>query len=327
MKRRVRLGPQRKQAGVDLHVHSTYSDGLLTPPQLCGMAARNGIRYIALCDHDTTAGLAPMREAVHALNASQPTGAHENEPEGTAAIAASTPSVAPMPSTAPITFLPGVELSTGDGGTTHILGYGVHEESQPLQKALDAVLQQRRERFEAMLDRLAHLKIEIPPTLLKTSMHQVPGRAHIARALVQLHVVNTISQAFERYLGEGKMAYVAYRHMSSAEGIRLLRSAGAVPVLAHPCRLTAKGQARMMLMEALQNEGLMGIEVFHPSASRKDVRELEAFARRHGLLVTGGSDFHGDAGSRAAMGKMPPGWTHMLQDVVLLEESITAMHP
>jgi len=277
---------------IDLHVHSAYSDGLLSPEALCALALHKRLRAIALCDHDTTDGLALMVAMVDTLNRTEER----------------------------LVFLPAVELSTGDEGRIHMLGYGVNTSSKPLQLAMAEIRQDRITRGHRMMEALAALGISIPPELLPDE-HTVGmpiGRPHVARALIQLGVVNTMEQAFDRYLAVGKPAYVPLKHLPTVEAIGLLLSAGAVPVLAHPMRIGLESQLLESLIHSLQNAGLRGMEVFHPSASHGDVHILQGIARRNGLLVTGGSDFHGDRGSRAQIGVLPAGWQTWQNDLAAL---------
>lgn len=283
---------------IDLHVHSAYSDGLLSPEALCALALHKRLYAIALCDHDTTDGLAPMAAMVDKLNQ---TGKR-------------------------LTFLPAVELSTGDEGRIHVLGYGVDTSSVPLQQAMAELRRDRVTRGHRMVEALATLGISVPPELLpdEHAAGMPIGRPHVARALIRLGVVNTMEQAFDRYLAEGKPAYVPLKHLSTVEAIGLLLSAGAVPVLAHPIRIGLESQLLEALIISLQSSGLRGMEVFHPSASHGDVHVLQAIARRHGLLVTGGSDFHGDRGSRAKIGTLPAGWQAWQNDLDALLAAMQA---
>ncbi len=277
--------------GVDLHVHSVYSDGRHTPQQLCQLADDAGLAHLALCDHDTLAGIEPMAGAVESLNL-------RRSQEGKA----------------PLAFLPGLELSTGDRGTLHVLAYGADPKDACLQDFLQEAEARRQSRFQEMLAKLGALGVEIPSEELPTLSGPL-GRAHIARALQRMGVVKTIQQAFGRYLGEGRAAYVPYAHISATEAVALLKRVRLAPVLAHPCRMGLETTAMLSLIEALQDKGLVGIEVYHPSATPKQTGMLEAFARRQGLLVTGGSDFHGDEGRREALGRWPGQWENREQDV------------
>ncbi|MEA5014043.1 MAG: PHP domain-containing protein [Candidatus Limiplasma sp.] len=278
----------------DLHVHSTHSDGRYPPRQLCGLAAGAGLTHLALCDHDTLSGLEPMERALEELAESK---AGAGEP--------------------PLVFLPGVELSTGSTGNTHVLGYGVQTGSAELQEALLESKARRLKRFQVTLERLEELGLRIPPELLPPSSGGPLGRAHAARALMGMGAVRTMNEAFDRYLGNGRPAYVPYRRMGTREAVKLLRRVGAVPVLAHPCRIGLPQPALFALVESLQEAGLQGLEVYHPSASKEQIAALEAYARRRGLLVTGGSDFHGDQGA-GDIGKLPQGWHTQGEDVAAL---------
>lgn len=222
-----------------------------------------------------------------------------------------------------IIFLPGVEMSSGNEGSIHVLGYGAEPGNERLGEWLDSAQKRRRERFDQMLGKLLRLGYTIPERLLPPKDTALPlGRAHLARALVQMGVTNTLAQAFDRFLGQGKPAYVAYEHMSAIETVQFLRKAHVVPVLAHPVRLCMSEEELFALVTSMQEEGLMGLEVFHPSASRSQMRSLEAFARRRKLLVTGGSDFHGDQNTTVHFGKLPVEWTKAHEDVLALMSAI-----
>ncbi|NLI20474.1 MAG: PHP domain-containing protein [Clostridiales bacterium] len=284
---------------MDLHVHSVFSDGLLSPDMLCALAVRQRVNVLALCDHDTADGLAPMAEAVAACRA------RGAAPE----------------------LIPGVELSAGADGRTHILGYGVSPDSQPLREAMALIRRNRVERGQAMLDALKRLGVDVPTESLpeRDNPGMPLGRPHIGRALVSLGKARTLEEAFDRYIGDGRPAYVPLWHTTAAQAVSLLREAGAVPVLAHPSRMGLAPQMLEALIAELQQAGLMGVEVFHPSASRRDIKALESLARRQGLLVTGGSDFHGDQGSRARLGGLPPGWRDPPADLQALREAMRAV--
>lgn len=281
---------------IDLHVHSAYSDGLFSPASLCALAVQKQIRLIALCDHDTTEGLEPMAVAVAEQNASGKT----------------------------LAMIAGIELSTGIDGRLHLLGYGVNAADPALQGAIARLREMRVTRGQEMVRALARLGMEIPPALLPNDdpSGNAIGRPHIARALIAMGAVNTVDQAFDRYLGEGKPAYAALTHLTAEQGIRLLSAAGAVPVLAHPMRLGLAPQHLEAMIQSLIGVGLRGVEVYHPSADRNGIRALEAIARRYGLLVTGGSDFHGDRGTRGKLGGLPSGWRSWEADIEALQSAI-----
>ena len=281
---------------IDLHVHSAFSDGLLSPEALCALALQQQVTVLALCDHDTTDGLQPMRTIAERINRD----GHR------------------------LTVIPAVELSTGADGHTHLLGYGVQENSPDLQAAMAELRAKRVTRGQQMVEALKAQGVQIPAQMLPEA--ETPGmpigRPHVARALIRMGVVNTMEQAFDRYLAEGKPGYVPLEHLSAAQAVGILRRAGAVPVLAHPARIGLEPQALEALVGFLQEEGLLGVEVYHPSASRRDTRAFEAMARRRGLLVTGGSDYHGDRGTRARLGGLPSGWRKWREDLAALQTAM-----
>ena len=237
--------------GLDLHTHSRYSDGVLTPEALCALAVKKKVRTLALCDHDTTEGLRPFLDAAQVLRA-----------QGRE-----------------LTALPALELSSGSDGRTHILGYGVRMDDGTLQTELSTLRETRAARGQAMLEALRGLGVDIPPAYLPDpTIAAMPfGRPHVARALVRMGVVNTVEQAFARFLAEGRTAYVPLQHLSPSQAVTLLRRAGAVPVLAHPMRMGLEPQMLEALLTALQASGLAGLEVYQPSAWRQAVRQLDAW--------------------------------------------------
>ena len=285
-------------SALDLHTHSTFSDGLLTPEALSQLAIRKHVRAMALCDHDTVDGLAPMAQAVQ-----------QRAREG-----------------ASLLLLPGIELSTGHSGLTHVLGYGIDPANPALTEALLQLRRKRQARGEQMVAALREQGIPIPAELLPAAdASQAPiGRPHVARALVRMGAVRTMAQAFDRYLTEGKPAFVPLTHITTGDAVALLSQAGAVPVLAHPARLGLAPPMLEAFILSLVPRGLAGVEVFHPSASRQTVRTLEALCRRADLLVTGGSDFHGDRDSRAWLGGLPSGWKRWREDWQALVAALQA---
>lgn len=277
------------EIGVDLHLHSVFSDGLKTPSELCGMAASMHIQWAALCDHDTLSGQEEMRLSARKQG---------------------------------LNVLTGVEVSTGEGGRTHLLCYVAHERSEALAAYLSGLASDRRERSREILSRLSRLGAGLPEALAGPLDAPNTGRAHIARALVKSGAVKTVSEAFDRYLGEGCPAYVPRRTPPTGEAIRRLSAMGAVVVLAHPMRLGLTDEALLPLIAEWKAAGLRGLEAFHPSASAQAAKRLERLARREGLLVTGGSDYHGDENTRSRVGRLPSGWHSREADVLALAEAV-----
>ncbi|HEY9648255.1 MAG TPA: PHP domain-containing protein [Chroococcidiopsis sp.] len=242
---------------LELHCHTTHSDGTLTPQALVDHAIAAGVTVLAITDHDTVSG---WDEAIAAVGDRS------------------------------LEIVPGLELSTiHNGRSMHILGF--YPDRQQLEPPLRDRLLERHHRAAKMIAKLAELgfAIELPPTADNTA----PGRPHIAAAMVSAGYAQSIQEVFDRWLGEYKPAYVEYDSFSATEGIQLLRRCGAVPVWAHPY-LFRGGPVESVLPE-LVNAGLMGVEVYHPSHSASQSRILEELCEQYGLLKTGGSDYHGPA--------------------------------
>lgn len=253
---------------LDLHCHTTYSDGTLAPGELVEKAVSAGVRFLAISDHDTISGW-------------------------DCAIAAA--------ADRDIEIVPAIELSTVHRNRSlHILGY--YPDAQKLREPLSDRIEGRFRRARSMVEKLAELGYAIELPLLERRFSQsdgktfprngiAPGRPHIAAALVKAGYVKYPQEAFDRFLAEDKPAYVAYEKFSIEEGIELLRRCGAVPVWAHPY-LFRGGKVEEVLRE-LVDAGLMGLEVFHPCHSVREVERLKALCGEYGLLMTGGSDYHG----------------------------------
>ncbi|MDY6781446.1 MAG: PHP domain-containing protein [Cyanobacteriota bacterium] len=240
---------------LELHCHTTCSDGTLTPTELVQLAVQSGVRVLAITDHDTLSGWS------EALDAAQ---------------------------THPLEIVPGVELSTvHNERSLHVLGFYPNPDklNAPLRKRLEG----RKRRARAMADKLAALGYPIQLPQLGEGM--APGRPHIAKALLAAGHVSSMPEAFDRWLYDGGPAYVAYEKFSAVDGIRLLRDCDAVPVWAHPY-LFRGGEVEKVLPELIE-AGLMGIEVYHPSHRPTQVANLEKLCQDYGLLKTGGSDYHG----------------------------------
>ena len=278
---------------VDLHLHSVFSDGLKTPDELCQMAVKSGVTHAALCDHDTVNGLPAMREAA--------------EKHG-------------------LSMIPGVEISTGRGGKMHILCYGENVESPQMKAFLDSMAQERIGRAAAMMEKLSNEGIHIPEER-RDELLMMPsiGRAHIARELIAMGVVNTMQQAFDRYLLEGRPAYVPRTEQPTARTVEKLRAMRVAPVLAHPMRSGMELPAIHAFIHSLIECGLAGVEAYHPSANARAARALDGLARQEGLLVTGGSDYHGDPGSTVRIGRLPAGWPGRKDDLEALQSALSRL--
>lgn len=251
----------------DLHAHTTCSDGALSPTALVTLASRRGVRHLALTDHDTMEGLAEARTVGQRLG---------------------------------VQIIAGIELSvrhpttTGAAGELHILGYFV----DPAHPGLCGCMADRRtarmDRVHAICQRLEELGAPLDPEAVLATAKGNVGRPHIARALMKAGHVQTMDEAFMRFLGEGKPACVPNTGPTAEEGIALIHAAGGVAVLAHPGVEGVDGD-----LEALVGAGLDGLECTHPAHSAETTHRYRALAGRLGLIPTGGSDFHRAEGGAA----------------------------
>ena len=245
---------------LDLHTHSTASDGQLTPTELLHRAKRVGLTGISLTDHDTLSGIDEAQRTAHLLG---------------------------------LRVMPGVEISAEWGDKdVHILGYFV-EDTGPLAGIMCKAREARVQRVESIVSKLNCLGIAISFTdVTDAAKHDIEslGRPHVARALVSKGVVQDEAQAFTRYLERGKPGYVPRFKLSPDEAVRAIVASRGVAVWAHPGSLCRK------VIKELISAGLAGLEVFHPVHSVKEEQDLAALANHHGLVITGGSDAH-DAGT------------------------------
>ena len=241
----------------DLHSHSLCSDGSDTPAALVRLARGAGLNALALTDHDTVAGLAEARAEAAACG---------------------------------LELIPGIELSCTDGThDIHLLAYWVDTGNAELLAALRHRQAQRLQRLDAVIARLGERGITITREMvLQIAGGASVGRPHIARALIQQGAVATVDEAFKRFLGDDAPCYVQNNELSSAEAIGLIRRSGGVPVVAHPVYLRDD-----TVIERLCAEGLAGVEAFHGSHAPSVAQRYVALAGRLGLLVAGGSDYHG----------------------------------
>jgi 3',5'-nucleoside bisphosphate phosphatase len=250
---------------IDLHLHTTASDGHLRPSDLVEAAHAAGLTTMSITDHDTTAGLEEGRTAAQALG---------------------------------IAFVPGIEISAvAEGRDLHVLGYFIDVGSSVLRALLERQQVDRVRRVSAMADRLAALgcPIDPEPVLADARRGRSVGRPQIALALVDAGHVRTRDEAFTRYLEHGGPAYVARAGTSPEAVIEVIHEAGGIASLAHP------GVSRRdHLIPALVDAGLDAIEARHSDHDAAAEAHYRSLARTHRLLVTGGSDFHGEAGHRAA---------------------------
>lgn len=257
---------------IDLHVHTTASDGTLDPAGLVALAQQKGLKAVAVTDHDTVDGLP------EALAEADKTG---------------------------FEVVPGVEISVEYlGGEMHILGYYVDPCCESLLASLAQLQEYRRERNPKIIRKLRELGINISLAEVEAAAGgSVIGRPHFAAVLVQKGWVASTQEAFEKYLGADRPAYVKKEKLTPEEGIELITRAGGVPVLAHPKYLRDHNADRLAaLLGKLKAVGLKGVEVYYTKHTPEETELYLRLAREQSLLVTGGTDFHGANKPEIALG-------------------------
>lgn len=250
---------QKELKFADLHLHSVFSDGTYTPIQLIKAARLHGLSAIALVDHDTVNGILETLEL--------------GDSEG-------------------IEVLPGIELTAEYlGNEIHILGYLIDYDSAFLKIKLDSLLRYRIERVYKITDKLQSIGVNLSPkSVFDISKNGIPGRLHIARAMVKEKLTSSVQEAFKKYIGDKSPGYVSGFNLSPSEAIELIRKARGIPVLAHPYLLNNDD-----LIPQFAGYGLMGVEVYYPEHSQSMINYYLELAKKLNLLVTGGSDCHGSA--------------------------------
>ena len=245
-------------AVVDLHLHTTASDGRLTPKELINLVARKGLRVVAVTDHDSTEGLDEALEAAKAF------------PQ--------------------LTVIPGIELSTDiPGDEIHVLAYFVRHKDEELLATLRKFRQGRLERGKGMVEKLREMGLDIEwQRVQEIAGDGAVGRPHVALALMEKGYVSQTNEAFEKYIGRNGPAYVEREKLTPVEAVETITSWGGVAVLAHPAQLLDLDDN----LEELKAAGLVGMEVYYAQYSEERIQELADTAARHGLLPCGGSDYH-----------------------------------
>jgi predicted metal-dependent phosphoesterase TrpH len=250
---------------VDLHSHSTASDGTFAPRDVVRLAKEIGLVGLALTDHDTINGLAEAADEAASLD---------------------------------IIFIPGIEISAVppiENGTLHILGLCIDPADPVLLDMARQLIQARENRNPQIVEALQKLGIDVTMDQWRAKAQGgVLGRPHLAALLVEKGVVKTIKDAFNQYLGQGGKAYFDKERLPPRDAIGRIKSAGGIPVLAHPIQLRAANDAHLdRVVKDLIDLGLEGIEVMHSDHGPAWVEKCAALADRYGLLKSGGSDFHG----------------------------------
>jgi predicted metal-dependent phosphoesterase TrpH len=244
---------------VDLHIHTTVSDGRYSPAEIVQKAAEAGLKIIAITDHDSVGGVASALEAARDFP--------------------------------PLKVIPGVEISTDvPQGEVHMLGYFIDYNNKELLTRLEAMRNSRKNRAQQMIARLDDLGLAIEwRRVQEIAGSGTVGRPHIAQALLEKGYIASLKEAFNKYIGWGGPAYVRREKMAPQEAVELILRASGLPVLAHP--LTVSDHET--LIAELVPDGLAGIEAYYGEFTAEEISKLVSLADKHGLIATGGSDYHG----------------------------------
>jgi len=241
----------------DLHIHSSYSDGILTPEQIVSLAKKQGIKYISITDHDT-------------INSQYITKINDEE----------------------IRIIPGIEFSTEYNNIElHILGYFMDLDNKNLKFTLDKVMKSRVERARKIIDKLNSMNINITmEDVLEHGNHSI-GRGNIAKAIVSKGYAKNYKEAFDEYLMQGRAAYVKGEKLTFKEVLNIINDSGGLAILAHPGKIYKSIEVEGII-KMLKCHGMKGIEVYHPSHSKEQINTFYNLSKKYKLLISGGSDFH-----------------------------------
>jgi predicted metal-dependent phosphoesterase TrpH len=262
-------------SGIDLHTHTTASDGTYAPAELVREAVRRGLRILAVTDHDSVEAVAPALLT-----------AREHPP---------------------LEIVAGIEINTDDpGGEIHVLGYFLDHEAGWLRDLLREFRAERAARVHRIADRLAELGHTIDAAEVFAIVQEgSAGRPHVAQVMVRRGIVSTVREAFDRFLAAGKPAYVPHRKVTPREACEIIRRAGGLAVMAHPGFLE---DPEGMVRELAGSGHLDGVECYYAEHSPEQTARFLGLCRELGLVPTGGSDFHGPKVRAATLGQPPVPW-------------------
>ncbi len=248
---------------IDLHIHSLFSDGTYSPSEIVQMAKHRGISAVSITDHDTLSGTDEAIKAGKELN---------------------------------VEVISGIELSVNHNGTyLHILGYFMDHKNHELKEKIIKLQCARKERNLKIIAKLNSLGLLINNEEIQgVSKVGQTGRPHIAQVLRNKGYVRSINDAFKKYLKKDALAYVSRFVYSAEEAINMIRKAGGFAVLAHPAQIDYKLIVVSAIVDELVGMGLEGLEMYYPTHSKKTRRRLKKITSKHNLLLTGGSDYHGE---------------------------------
>lgn len=256
---------------IDLHSHSSCSDGSLSPTDLINQAADTGLLALALTDHDTIAGLREARLQADKRN---------------------------------ILFIPGVEIEIAwEPGEFHLLGLGLLHPSDEFTGALEELAQLRNRRNLEIIEKMNELGIEADyDDIKRLSEGTIIGRPHFATFLVNRGIVKNKQQAFDIYLGKGRPFYSPKGSLELKRAVRLIQESGGIPVVAHPLSLYVSWGKLPELITDFHEQGIAGLEAWHPLARVAECERLEALGKSLGMVVTAGSDYHGTSRKERRLG-------------------------
>ncbi len=266
----------RESAFIDLHSHTTESDGSLTPAALVERAIETGLAALAITDHDTFSGYAAAE---------------------------------PLARSAGLDLVRGIELNSrlvlpnGETRSAHLLGYFPWQEpSAAFIRWLDSERDERRNRNHLLAEALRKRGVAITLNEIEDRGRSLAGRTHFAQILVEKGYARNFDDAFRRYLGEGAPSYVERQSQSTEEAVERVQSAGGIAVIAHPVRLSIDRDLEPIILSSLKDAGLGGLEVYHSDHTPELQAHYHQLAQELGLLPTGGSDFHGDVKPNVELG-------------------------
>ena len=253
-----------KKDMIDLHTHSKASDGSLSPSALIEQAYQRGLTAIALTDHDTIAGIEEAER--------------EAKKQG-------------------LRFIPGIEIEIHwEPGEFHLLGLGIRRPSPSLLKAISELVGLREARNREIIERMRNANIAVCyEDILSLSGGHLIGRPHFATLLINRGIVKNREQAFTRYLGKGRPFYVPKEGLEFRRAVDMIKDSGGIAVLAHPMSLYIAWGRLPELVKDFRDQGLDGIEAWHPTAKVRSCKRLDVLGKSLGLCITAGSDFHGDS--------------------------------
>lgn len=254
---------------IDLHVHSTASDGTMSPEKLVELAYRQGLAAIAVSDHDTAEGFAAAYEAGQRLG---------------------------------VEVVPAIEISTKYGRAVHILGYYIDTESPALKALLDWIVEDRDSRNKKMAQLMAADGLPISYEAMHERFGTVIGRPHFAQLLVELGLAHSVRDAFDRFVEKGQKYYQPRNILPIDRAIGIILEAGGIATLAHPFQYRLDEAGLRELIEHCMNLGVLAMECRYSGYSKEQSDYLEALAEEYGLLKTGGSDFHGSNKPHISLG-------------------------